>query len=147
MLTSVLRVLIKNSIKESFDITFIENEKSCQNINFFFSFPIKTFFKWIINQYLKGILLDFFFFFLIKDEVAYIIKNVMVLNENGHWLQAIGSWPILFLKDLSLIWYMCLNICFQYLNNITSIFTYFFTYTYFQKNWKLLFKHTYQTDP
>ena len=46
MLTSVLRALIKNSIKESFDITFIGNEKICQNINyFFFSFPIKIFFN------------------------------------------------------------------------------------------------------
>ena len=31
------------------------------------------------------------------------------------------------------VWYMCLNICFQLLNNITYIFTHFFTYTYFQK--------------
>ena len=31
---------------------------------------------------------------------ACIIKKVMVLNENGHSLQAIGSWPVLFLKDL-----------------------------------------------
>ena len=29
MLTSVLRVLVKNSIKESFNITFMRNEKSC----------------------------------------------------------------------------------------------------------------------
>ena len=35
--------LIKNPIKEIFDITFMENEKSCQNINFFF--PIKIFFN------------------------------------------------------------------------------------------------------
>ena len=40
MLTSVLRALIKNLVKESFDITFMRNEKSCQNINcFFFIFP------------------------------------------------------------------------------------------------------------
>ena len=37
--------------------------------------------------------------------------------------------------------------CFQFLNNITRIFTHFFTLKYFQKNWKLLFKHTYQTNP
>ena len=37
MLTSALKT--KNPIKESFDITFMENEKICQNINFFFSFP------------------------------------------------------------------------------------------------------------
>ena len=36
MLISALKTLVKNSIKESFDITFIGNEKSCQNINFFF---------------------------------------------------------------------------------------------------------------
>ena len=54
MLTSALRALIKNPIKESFDITFIRNEKSCQNINcFFFSFLIKNFFNWILNQYPK----------------------------------------------------------------------------------------------
>ena len=29
------------------------NEKICQNINYFF-FPIKTFFKWILNYYPKG---------------------------------------------------------------------------------------------
>ena len=26
------------------------NEKKGQNINYFFSFPIKTFFNWIVNQ-------------------------------------------------------------------------------------------------
>ena len=36
MLTSALRALIKNLVKESFDITFMRNEKSCQNINCFF---------------------------------------------------------------------------------------------------------------
>ena len=41
---------------------------------------------------------------------------------------------------------MCLNTCFQFSNNITRISTHFFTHMYFQKNWKLLFKHTYQTD-
>ena len=48
------RVLVKNQIKESFDITFMRNEKSCQNIKIFFSFLIKTFFNWILNQYPKG---------------------------------------------------------------------------------------------
>ena len=33
MLTSALRALVKNPIKEGFDITFMGNEKSCQNIN------------------------------------------------------------------------------------------------------------------
>ena len=47
MLTSALRALVKNSVKENFDITFMGNEKSRKNINcfFFFSFLIKTFFK------------------------------------------------------------------------------------------------------
>ena len=35
--------------------------------------------------------------------------------------------------------------CFQFLNYITCIFIHVFTDTYFQKNWKLLFKHMYQT--
>ena len=52
MLTSAPRTLVKNPVKESFDITFMGNEKSCQNINFFF-FPIKTFFNLILNQYPK----------------------------------------------------------------------------------------------
>ena len=42
---------------------------------------------------------------------------------------------------------MYLNTCFHFLNNITRIFTHFFTHIYFQKNRKLLFKHTYQTGP
>ena len=53
MLTA-LRTLVKNPVKENFDITFMENEKNCQNINCFFSFPIKTFFNWILNQCPKG---------------------------------------------------------------------------------------------
>ena len=38
---SALRVLVKNPIKESFDIIFMRNEKNYQNINrfFFFLFP------------------------------------------------------------------------------------------------------------
>ena len=50
MLTSALRALVKNSVIESFDIIFMGNEKNYQNINCFFSFPIKTFFNWIFNQ-------------------------------------------------------------------------------------------------
>ena len=51
MITSALRALVKNPVKKSFDITFMGNEKSCQNINLFiFSFLIKTFFNWILNQ-------------------------------------------------------------------------------------------------
>ena len=54
MLTSALRALVKNPIKENFDITFMGNEKNCQNNNCFFFFLIKTFFNWILNQCLKG---------------------------------------------------------------------------------------------
>ena len=55
MLTSALKVLVNNPFYESFDIIFMGNEKSCQNINyFFFSFLIKTFFNWILNQYPKS---------------------------------------------------------------------------------------------
>ena len=36
MLTSTLKTLVKNLIKENFDIIFMRNEKSCQNINYFF---------------------------------------------------------------------------------------------------------------
>ena len=43
MLTSALRVLVKNPIKESFDITFMGNEKSCHNINCIFFFSHKNF--------------------------------------------------------------------------------------------------------
>lgn len=49
MLMSALTALVNNPFQERFDTTFMGNEKSCQNINYFFSFPIKTFFKWIIN--------------------------------------------------------------------------------------------------
>ena len=41
----LLKALVKNPVKESFDIIFMRNEKNCQNINCFFSFPIKTFFN------------------------------------------------------------------------------------------------------
>ena len=50
ILTSALRTLVNNSFQESFDITFMENEKNCQNINCFFFFFHKFFFNWIINQ-------------------------------------------------------------------------------------------------
>ena len=41
MLTSVFRVLVNNPLYESFDTTFMENKKNCQNINIFFLFSIK----------------------------------------------------------------------------------------------------------
>ena len=51
MLTSALRILVKNLIKESFDITFMGNEKkNVKTLIAFFSFPIKIFFNGILNQ-------------------------------------------------------------------------------------------------
>ena len=47
--------MVNNQFQESFNTTFMENEKSYQNINYFFYFPIKTFFKWIVNHYSKNI--------------------------------------------------------------------------------------------
>ena len=45
MLTNALKVLVKNLVKENFDITFMGNEKSYLNINcFFFFFSYKNFF-------------------------------------------------------------------------------------------------------
>ena len=52
MLTSVFRTLIKNPVKESFDITFMGNEKAVKILIVFF-FSIKTFFNKILNQYPK----------------------------------------------------------------------------------------------
>ena len=43
MLTSALRTLVKNPVKKNFDITFMGNKKSCQNINYFFFFSHKNF--------------------------------------------------------------------------------------------------------
>ena len=44
MLTNVLKTLINNSFYESFNINFMRNEKSSQNINcFFFFFSHKNF--------------------------------------------------------------------------------------------------------
>ena len=42
-LMSVLRALVNNPIKVSFDINFMGTEKNCQNINCFFFFPHKNF--------------------------------------------------------------------------------------------------------
>ena len=41
---SALKVLVNNPIKNRFDITFMGNKKSCQNINYFFFFFHKNFF-------------------------------------------------------------------------------------------------------
>ena len=43
MLTNAFRALVKNPVKESFDITFMGNEKSYQNIKFFFLVSQKNF--------------------------------------------------------------------------------------------------------
>ena len=48
MLISVCRVIINNLCLENFDTTFIENEKSYQNINFFLLFSLKLF----LNEWL-----------------------------------------------------------------------------------------------
>ena len=42
------------------------------------------------------------------------------------------------------IYYRCLNNSFQYLNNITCIFTHFFTHIYFQKIQIMLLEQHYQ---
>ena len=54
MLRNALRALVNNLFYESFDTIFMKNEKNCQNINYFFSFPIKISFIWIINEYPNG---------------------------------------------------------------------------------------------
>ena len=46
-----------------------------------------------------------------------------------------------------LVWYICLNTCFQFLNNITCLSTHYFTHTYFQKIQTTLLEQYYQTDP
>lgn len=38
LLTSVIRAIINKSFQENFNIIFVENRKSCQNINLFFPF-------------------------------------------------------------------------------------------------------------
>ena len=43
MLTSTLKTLVKNLIKENFDIIFMRNKKNCQNFNYYFSY--KNFFN------------------------------------------------------------------------------------------------------
>lgn len=68
--------------------------------SFSFSPSLSLFFIFNSNILYNFYYYFFGFFFWTKYEVAYVIKDVMVLNENGHWLQAIGSWPVLFLKDL-----------------------------------------------
>ena len=54
MLISVSRALVKNPIKESFNITLWEMKKTVKILIVYFSFPIKIFFNWILNQCPKG---------------------------------------------------------------------------------------------
>ena len=50
----LISVLVNNSFQESFKITFMKKKKKKKNsYQFFFSFLIKTFFNWIVNQYPK----------------------------------------------------------------------------------------------
>ena len=43
MLTGALKEMFNNPFWESFGISFMRNEKNCQNINYFFFFFIKIF--------------------------------------------------------------------------------------------------------
>ena len=45
MLTVALKTMINNLFKKKIDITFIGNKKNYQNINYFFFFSRKNFFK------------------------------------------------------------------------------------------------------
>ena len=49
-LTNAQRQLLTNNDKKSFDTTFMGKIKNYQNINYLFSFSIKTFLKWFINE-------------------------------------------------------------------------------------------------
>ena len=61
MLTSALKVLINNSFQESFDITFIENEKKFQNITAYIFFN-KNF---LLNRLLNNTTRTFVKFFFL----------------------------------------------------------------------------------
>ena len=50
-------------------------------------------------------------------------------------------------KDFGPVWQSILNTYFQFLNNITCIFTHYFTHTYFKKIQIILLKLFYQMDP
>ena len=55
MLTNALKVMINNSFYESFDITFMRNEKNCKNINcLFFSFSIIFFLNRLLTIVLRA---------------------------------------------------------------------------------------------
>ena len=48
---------------------------------------------------------------------------------------------------LGAVWYEILSNSFQFLNNITRIFTHFFTHMYFKKIQTTLLEQRYQTSP
>ena len=52
-----------------------------------------------------------------------------------------------FMNDLGSVWYMQLNNSFQFLNNITCIYTHFFIHTYLQKIQTMLLEQHYQMGP
>ena len=55
MLISTLKTSVNNSFYESFDITFMGNEKNCQNINCFF-FPIIFFLTGLLTNTLRTLI-------------------------------------------------------------------------------------------
>ena len=73
MLPSFPWTLINNLFWESFDTIFMKNEKSCQNINYFFFFFHKNFFKWIINQCPNYPFQECTFFFLTKEKKSWVM--------------------------------------------------------------------------
>ena len=51
------------------------------------------------------------------------------------------------MNDLGSVWYMQLNNSFQFLNNITCIYTHFFINKYLQKIQTMLLEQHYQMGP
>ena len=76
MLMSALRALVKNPIKESFDITFMGNEKSCQNINCFFFFSNSMFWQllWEFAHFCSAIRTKI-------DPITYEQLSIMLQSE------------------------------------------------------------------
>jgi len=73
---------------------------------------------------------------LIKLYINYFILGMDKRKDRNLYLIIILGWydP----KIQEPIWYINLNTCFQFLNNIICIFIHFFTHTYFQKNLKIV---------
>ena len=53
----------------------------------------------------------------INCQFFYVLENYSFLELNP--------------RKSGVVWFMCLNTCFQFLNNIIRIFTYFFIHMYF----------------